>query len=246
MQMQGTVAIVTGGTRGLGRAIAEEFVREGATVIGASRTGGQSAALAPEAGAGRLVFDSVDVCKPASVADLVARTVNAFGRLDVLVANAGISIDGRVDTLPVEDFDRVVLTNLSGTYYSIRAAVPQMRAQGGGRIITMSSVLAGRPVIGASAYSATKAAIQTLTSVAAIELAPDGIAVNCLAPGFTATGMGEQVASNPRLWAAYQKRIAIGRLAAPREIARQALWLATTDPYVTGQVLEVTGGLSWA
>lgn len=242
MRMSGRVAMVTGGTRGLGRAIADEYAREGATVVCASRSGGQADPHPSDKGAGSLVYDTVDVGDAGSVADLVERTVKDFGRLDVVVANAGISIDGRVDALAVADWDQQVSTNLSGTFYVLRAVVPQMRNQGGGRIVTVSSVLARHPVVGASAYIASKAAIEALTRAAAVELARDAIAVNCLAPGFVGTGMGERVADNPRVWAAYQKRIALGRLADPGEIAEMAVVLATAGPYLTGHVLEVNGG----
>ncbi|MHC3472568.1 SDR family NAD(P)-dependent oxidoreductase [Streptomyces sp. 7R007] len=246
MRLKDKVAVVTGGTKGLGRAIAERFLDEGASVVCAARNPydiDRLIAQLPD----RVAYMPVDVTSPASVDALLRRAVDTFGQLDILVANAGLNRDGKVDRLAPEDWNEMVATNLNGVFYSLQAAARHMTGTGGGRIITVSSSMSSRVAIGAAGYSATKAAVETLTRVSAIELGRKGIQVNCLAPGVLDEGMGREVAANPKVWEAYRSRFSLGRAGTLDEAAQGALFLATEESsYVNGHVLEVNGGLLWA
>jgi 3-oxoacyl-[acyl-carrier protein] reductase len=174
------------------------------------------------------------------------RAVDEFGRLDVLVSNAGVTRDGRISRLPLGDWDTTIATNLTGTFLCTRAAVGHMAAGGGGRIINVSSCLAKRVAVGAAAYSASKAAVEMFTKSAAVELAPKGITVNCLSPGYIDEGMGRRLSADPRLAELFRSRTLLGRFGRSRELVAAAVFLAGPDSsYVNGHVLEVNGGLNW-
>jgi 3-oxoacyl-[acyl-carrier protein] reductase len=246
MRLRNTTAVVTGGTRGLGRAIAESYLAEGAAVVCAARNPYDVKELA-DTYPGRVRYQEADVTDEDSVNRLMDAAVEAFGRLDVLVNNAGVSRDGTIGRLSVADWNATVATNLTGVFLCTRAAIGPMEAQGGGRIVNVSSCVAGRPVVGAAAYSASKAAVEMFTRTSAVELAPKGIVVNCLSPGYIDEGMGRQVAADGRIWEAYRKRLLSGRLGRPEEVGAAAVFLAAADSsYVNGHVLEVNGGLMWA
>ncbi|MFE6864106.1 SDR family NAD(P)-dependent oxidoreductase [Nocardia sp. NPDC057668] len=236
---------MTGGTRGLGFAIAKAFLAEGASVMVSARTAGDFQLLKSEY-PDRCLFHPADVADPNSVERLMAATVEALGGLDVVVANAGVSCDGRIEDLEPAAWDAMVTTNLTGTFLCTRAAVPHMRDHGG-VIINMSSSMASRIAVGAAGYSATKAAIEMFTRTSAIELGQYGIRVNALSPGILDAGMGGRLAENDRVWAAYRKRFALGRAGRVGEAAQAAVFLASADAsYVNGAVLDVNGGLMWA
>jgi 3-oxoacyl-[acyl-carrier protein] reductase len=242
MRLADKVTVITGGTRGLGRAIAEQFLAEGATVICAARNPYDIGELATD----RLVYHRVDVTEEKSVHDLMQSTVDRFGRIDVLLANAGVNRDGKIVRLPLDDWDTTVRTNLTGVFLCTKEAAAHMAARGEGRIITVSSCIATKPVPGAAAYSATKAAVEAFTRTAAIELGPKGVTVNCLAPGYIDSGMGRQIAAKPELWQRYQSRLVLDRLGTPEELAAVAVFLASpASSYINGHVLEVSGGLRW-
>ncbi|CAM5624247.1 SDR family NAD(P)-dependent oxidoreductase [Streptomyces xanthochromogenes] len=246
MRLKDKVTVVTGGTRGLGRAIAERFVDEGATVVCAARNPYDIQQLINQL-PDRVLFHETDVTDPDSVDGLMDAAVAAYGRIDVLVANAGVNRDGKVDRLTPEDWRSMMDTNLNGAFYSLQSAARRMIPQGGGRIITVSSSMASRVAIGAAGYSATKAAIETLTKVSAIELGRKGIQVNCLAPGVLEDGMGRELSQNKKVWEAYHHRFSLGRAGKLDEAALGAVFLASEDSsYVNGHVLEVNGGLLWA
>ncbi|MFF5232899.1 SDR family NAD(P)-dependent oxidoreductase [Dactylosporangium sp. NPDC000521] len=233
MSLDGRVAVVTGGTRGIGRTIAAAFAARGAKVVVAARS-----AEPPD--------ERVDVTDPGSVRDLFDRVEARFGRVDIVVANAGVSRPGPVAGQAPEAFADVLTTNVTGTFHTVQAAVPALRRAGGGRILTLSSALATRATPGAAAYSASKAAIEALTRTAAVELAPHGITVNCLSPGIIAEGMGEQLIGNAAVWAKYGPRLASGRPGTGEEVAAVAVFLAGPGAgYVNGSVVEVHGGLDW-
>jgi 3-oxoacyl-[acyl-carrier protein] reductase len=246
MRLKGKVAVITGGTRGLGRAIAARFLDEGASVVCAARNPHDIDTLISQL-PDRTRFHGVDVTDRASVGELMGWAVDEFGAIDVLVANAGVSRDGKVERLAAPDWDQMVATNLSGVFYSTQAAAEHMIRQGAGSIITVSSSMASRVAIGAAGYSATKAAVEMLTRVAAIELGRKGIRVNCLAPGILDGGMGRELTGNEKVWASYRNRFALGRAGTLDEAAAGAVFLACDDSsYVNGHVLEVNGGLLWA
>ncbi|MBU6529826.1 SDR family NAD(P)-dependent oxidoreductase [Streptomyces sp. NPDC057245] len=246
MRLQGKTVVVTGGTRGLGRAITEAYLTEGASVIAAARNPYDIKELADAYG-GRLRFHYADVTHEASVADLMAAAVDTYGRLDVLVNNAGTSRDGKIARLSLDDWNTTFATNVTGVFLCTRAAAGHMTAQGGGRIINVSSCVAGRVAVGAAAYSASKAAVEMFTRTSAAELAARNIAVNCLSPGYIDEGMGKDLAANARAWETYRGRLLSGRLGEPQEVADAAVFLASRESgYVNGSVLEVNGGLLWA
>ncbi|MDQ0986278.1 SDR family NAD(P)-dependent oxidoreductase [Streptomyces sp. V2I9] len=246
MRLDGTSAIITGGTRGLGRTIAESFLAEGANVVCAARNPYDVKELL-DLHPGRVHYQRTDVTDEDSVAELMEAAVAAFGRIDVLVNNAGVSRDGTISRLSTADWNTTVATNLNGVFLCTRAAIRPMQSQGGGRIINLSSCVASRAVAGAAAYSASKAAVEMFTRASALELAHKGITVNCLSPGYIDEGMGKQVAADDRIWESYRKRLLSGRLGRPEEVGAAAVFLAASDSsYVNGHVLEVNGGLQWA
>lgn len=243
MRLQGKTAVVTGGTRGLGRAFAERFLAEGASVICAARNEYDIKELVA-ADPDRVHFHRTDVTDEGDVAELARFAEQRFGRIDVLVCNAGVSRDGRVGRLSLADWDATVATNLTGVFLCTRAFAEPMTRAGRGRVITVSSCVATRAVVGAAAYGASKAGIESFTRTAALELGPKGITVNCLAPGYIDEGMGRQVSANPKLWETYRSKLALGRLGTPDEVTAAAVFLAGDESgYVNGAVLEVNGGL---
>jgi 3-oxoacyl-[acyl-carrier protein] reductase len=239
MRLVGKTAVVTGGTKGLGRAVTTAFLAEGCQVMYAGREPVEDPSL-------RAAFQRVDVRDRGSVRELMSAAVRRFGGLDILVANAGVSRPGPVSTLAAEAWTEVIDTNLTGVFTCVAAALPHLEQAGGGRVITLSSALAGRPVPGAAAYAASKAAIEMFTRVAALETAALGITVNCISPGFIDEGMGRSLAANGRVWPHFQTKLAAGRMGTAEEVAAAAVFLASQEAsYVNGHVLEVNGGLRW-
>jgi len=243
MRLEGRVAVITGGTRGLGLAIATAFLAEGARVVCAARNSHDIGKLEAEA-PGRVLYRPTDVTDEQSVQDLMNTAIREFGGLDVLVCNAGTSRDGKIVRLSLPEWQETVATNLTGTFLCTRAAARYMTTRGAGRIITVSSSLAGRVAMGAVAYSASKAGVEMFTRTAAAELGPKGINVNCLSPGYVDEGMGKRFSTDPALWDKHKSRLSLGRMGLAREIADAALFLACPESsYVNGHVLEVNGGL---
>ncbi|WP_371681554.1 SDR family NAD(P)-dependent oxidoreductase [Streptomyces sp. NBC_01276] len=245
MELDGRVAVVTGGTKGLGLRITEAFVAEGARVVVAARgVEGAREALAPLGD--RAVFHRADVRDPGSVRALMDGAAERFGGIDVLVANAGVSRPGPLAGLSAGDWAEALDTNLGGLFHCVQAAVPHLERSPAGRIIALSSALASRPTPGAASYCATKAAVEMFSKVAALELAPKGITVNCLSPGFIDEGMGRRLKQNPQVWSRYAPKVSVGRMGRGEEVAGAAVYLAGAGAsYVNGHVLEVNGGLGW-
>lgn len=245
-RLVGKVAIVTGSTRGIGRAIAEAFLEEGAQVMFSARHRGGVLEVIKRA-PNQADFTVVDVTDPDSVHALMRATWSRFHQIDVLVSNAGVSRDYKVDRISPENWAAVLNTNLSGVLYCTQAVIPYMERNGGGRIINVSSSMGTRVAVGAAAYCASKAAVNMLTRVCAIELAGKGILVNGLAPGLIDEGLGKLLATNEKIWDVYKTRISLRRPGNAREVAQSAIFLASDESsYVNGHILEVNGGLLWA
>lgn len=241
--LAGMRAVVTGGTAGLGRYIAEGFLEAGAQVLCGARGEGQSGELVERYGefAG---YRPADVREPASVDGLMAEAAERFGGVDIVVANAGITRNGTVRKLSPAHWRDVMSTNVDGVFHTVQAALPHLERGGGGTILTLSSAMTGRIVPGASAYVASKAAVEAFTRCCAVEFATRRIRVNCLSPGILSVGMGEAVCADERLRAAYWPRLLAGRAGTPQEAVNAAVFLVSpAASYVNGQVLEVDGGL---
>lgn len=245
-RLAGKVAIVTGSTRGIGRAIAEAFLEEGAQVMFSARHQGSVFDVVKRV-PNQADFIAADVTDPESVRALMHATWKRFHQIDILVSNAGVSRDQKVDKISPEDWAAVLNTNLSGVLYCTQAVVPYLERQGSGRIINVSSSMGTRVAVGAAAYCTSKAAVNMLTRVSAIELAGKGILVNCLAPGLIDEGLGKLLAIKEKLWEVYKARISLRRPGSAREVAQSAVFLASDESsYINGHILEINGGLLWA
>ncbi len=239
------VALVTGGSRGIGRAIAIELARCGARVVfayhsdleAAEETQKQIQEIGGSAWAVRC-----DVADLAAVEELVASILREHGRLDIVVNNAGIARDQLIVRMKPEDFDAVVATNLRGTWNVCRSCARPMLKARAGRIINLSSVVAGTGNAGQTNYTAAKAGVEALTRSLARELGSRGITVNAVAPGFIETDMTRDL--SPQRVEGLRAQIPLGRLGSVEDVARAVRFLASEDAdYITGQVLRVSGGL---
>lgn len=240
------VVLVTGGSRGIGRAIAVAFARAGASTVVISYAGNEAAAqetvgLLQAAGA-KAEAVKFDVADSAACAGAIDGVVKAHGRLDVLVNNAGVAVDGLVMRVKDEDWDKQLDTNLKGAFSLIRAASRPMMKQRGGAIINVTSVVGEMGNGGQAAYSASKAGLIGLTKSVARELSSRNIRVNAVSPGFIGTDMTSHLSDELR-----QKMlegIPLGRLGNPEEVAGAVLFLAgDAASYITGEVLKVNGGM---
>ena len=245
MELKGKVALVTGASRGIGRAIALRLAQAGADIAliyASNDQAAQEAAGQVEALGGRALALRADVSDFAQAQAAYAQVKEALGAPDILVNNAGITRDGVAMRMSQADFDRVVQVNLNGAFYLTRAALPDFVRRRSGRIINITSVsgLDGNP--GQANYAASKAGLVGLTKALAREVASRGITVNAVAPGFVDTDM--TAAMNPDTLAQALKLVPMGRAAQPQEIAGAVAFLAGPDAgYITGQVLRVDGGM---
>jgi NAD(P)-dependent dehydrogenase (short-subunit alcohol dehydrogenase family) len=243
--LTGRVALVTGGSKGLGKAMARGFAESGADVIISSRHEDELRSAAEEIGAGldvRVVYFVADMTKRNDVAQLVASSLEAMGRVDILVNNAGSNIPQPIDEIQDETWDAILELNLSSCMALSRALVPGMKARGWGRIIHISSILGLSSAGGRNAYSATKSALIGLARASANDLGPHGITVNCLAPGPFLTDLPTSLLSAEKQ-AEFARRTAIGRWGDPVELVGPALLLASdAGSYITGTTLVVDGG----
>lgn len=248
MALEGKVALVTGGSRGIGRAICEALGREGAAVVVnyvSSADAADEAATSIKSGGGRAVALQGDVADAAQAERLVADTLEQFETIDILVNNAGIILRTPMVETSDEDWDRVFSVNVAGCFHCTRAVARHMIERGqGGHIINISSVNAAIGIVNRSCYAATKGAMEAFTRVCAVELGDYGIQVNAVAPGLTLTDMNKLFLT-PRLEELFALRLAIGRPAVPEDVAKTVVALASgAMPYMTGEVMRVDGGWS--
>ena len=246
MTMKESVALVTGGGRGIGRAICLELARQGAAVAvnyaGSEQAARETAEACRALGAQAEIFQA-DVSDPAACEALVKAVKDRFGKLDILVNNAGVTRDGLLLTAREEDFDRVLDTNLRGVYFCMKAAAKVMVRQRYGRIVSMSSVVGLRGNPGQTNYAASKAGVIGLTKAAAKELAGRNITVNAVAPGFIETDMTAAMPEKAK--EAMLTAIPMARPGQPEEAARAVAFFAQPDSaYITGQILCVDGGMA--
>lgn len=242
--LDGQVALVTGGSRGIGRAICIELAREGAAVVVNYREKAEEAAATVaeirKAG-GRADACAADVADEAHNRAMAAFALRTYGRIDILICNAGIVRDQLLGAMKVEEWDDVMRTNVRGVFLTIREVLPQMMSQRSGSIVALSSVAADRGGRGHANYVASKGAINAMIKSLAIELAPRNIRVNAVAPGVIETEMTERVRTFGE--AEIKAQIPLKRYGKPEDVARAVRFLASPDAsYITGEVLHVTGG----
>ena len=243
LDLSGKVALVTGASRGLGRAIAVKLAEQGAIVVAAARgTNADDTAAAITARGGRAESVGVDVTDHAAAGELPGSIVARHGRLDIVVSNAGITRDQLLMRMKRDDWDAVIATNLTATFTLAQAAVRPMLKQRAGRIVAVSSVVGQMGNAGQTNYAASKAGLIGFVKALAREVASRGITVNVIAPGMIETDMTRAVAEKTREeWAA---QIPLGRLGSVDDVAATACFLASDEAaYITGQVLAVNGGM---
>ncbi len=238
------VAVVTGSSRGLGRAIALELAQQGATVVINYNRGEAEArdvASQVEQQGGKCAVIQGDVAESSQARNLINEAIGQFGRLDVLVNNAGITRDRSMRKLTDDDWVEVINTNLNSAWYCTAAAVPKMIEQNHGRIINISSFVGQAGNFGQANYSASKAGLIGFTKTAALELARYNITVNAIAPGFLATEMVGQIPEN--IQTQIKQRIPLGRFGEAEEVARVVAFLAVHGDYITGSQININGGV---
>ncbi|MDA3938006.1 MAG: SDR family oxidoreductase [Spirochaetia bacterium] len=248
MKLKDKVAVITGGTKGIGLGIAAEFVKEGAKVVIGGRNPETGAAGLEELKAlgGEAIYVPCDVASTDDLQNLIDKTVERFGRLDIYVANAGTNDPYKtpyLDITPLE-YDRIMDVNLKGVFFGVQYAARQMVKQGdGGAIINVSSVNAYLGLNSQMVYTTSKGGVQQLTKVQAVDLAPYGIKVNAMAPGPIATELAFRVGSSKELRDTVVSRTPIGRYGTTEECGKLAVFLASEDSnFIFGQSIYIDGG----
>ncbi len=245
MLLDGKCALVTGASRGIGRAVALKLASEGAKValnFAGNEAAANEARQEIEAMGGQAILVKADVADEAAVQDMVQKTADAFGRIDILVNNAGITRDGLLARMKEEDWDAVLSTNLKGVFLTTKAVAKLMMKQRAGRIVNMASVVGVSGNAGQANYSAAKAGVIGFTKTIARELASRGVTANAVAPGFIATDMTSVLSDKAK--EAALTGIPLGRMGTPEDVAAAVLFLVSDQSsYITGQVLHVDGGM---
>ncbi len=242
-RVEGKTALVTGASRGIGRAIAVELAREGAKVainFASSEAKAQEVADEIAKFGGTCMLVKANIANAKEARGMVDKVAKEFTHLDILVNNAGITRDAMLSKLTDEQWVEVIQTNLNGCFFCTSAAIPYMTAQSYGRIVNISSMNGQIPAIGQANYSASKGGIIAFTRTAAAELVHSGITVNTVAPGYTETDMFDAVP--PALQMKIKGHIPMGRFAHPEEIAKAVIFLVADGDYITGQQISVNGG----
>ncbi len=245
MLLDGKTALVTGASRGIGRAIALRLAAEGANIAinyAGNTAKAEETKAAIEAAGGKAALFQADVSDSAQVEQMVASVLETFGSLDILVNNAGITRDGLLMRMKEEDFDAVLDTNLKGIFHVTKAVTKIMMKQRSGRIVNMASVVGIIGNAGQTNYAAAKAGVIGFTKSAARELAARGITVNAVAPGFIATDMTAAMPEKAK--EATLAAIPLRRMGTPEDVANAVLFLVSDQAaYITGQVVKVDGGM---
>ena len=243
--MEGKVAVVTGASRGIGKAIAVKLASKGATVVinyNGSRERAEEVKNEVESAGGKAVIIQCNVADFDACKEFIETVIKEQGRIDILVNNAGITKDGLLMKMSEEDFDKVLDTNLKGTFHTIRAALRQMIRQRSGRIINMASVVGVSGNAGQANYAASKAGVIGLTKTAAREVASRGITVNAIAPGFIETEMTDVLSEDVK--ENLLGSIPLKRMGQTKDIAETVAFLASDKAaYITGQTISVDGGM---
>lgn len=241
--LDGAVVVITGSSRGIGRAIAEELGRAGARVIvnyHQSREAAEDVVARLKQSGSESVAIQADVSDPTQAARLIEQTLQLFGRIDVLVNNAAINIDRTLKNLSTDDWDTVIKADLSSYFYTVRAAIPHFLQQKSGKIINISSMNAESGNFGQANYTAAKAGIIGFTKTAALELARYNVTVNAICPGYIETEMYDTIPEKAKQ--AILARIPLGRAGTPQEVARAVRYLIVDGDYYTGETLNMNGG----
>ena len=244
MRLEGKVALISGGARGMGAVEARLFAKEGASVVIADILEDEGRRLEAEINekGGNAAFVSLDVTSEDQWNDAVKSTVDRFGKIDILVNNAGIYESSRVESTTVESWDRVMSINAKGVFLGTKAAIPAMRDAGGGSIVNISSV-AGLTGGAATAYNSSKGAVRLLTKATAIQYASDAIRGNSVHPGPIETDMLADVYPNPGQRERRQSQIPLGRMGTAEDVANGVLFLSSDESsYMTGSELVIDGG----
>ena len=249
MKLTGKVALVTGGGRGIGRAIAEGLARAGATVAinySKSKEGAEAALVAIQTKGGRAMIIQADLSAEAETAAMVNTVVAAYGGVDILVNNAGVNAPAPFLKIRAEDFSRIMAINVAGVFYASQAAAKAMIARKtGGSILNVSSLQATRPFLNGAHYNASKAAVSSLTQSMAMELGPYGIRVNEICPASVETDMSRPAFQQPQQRAHRLATIPLGRIGQPEDLVGAAVFLSSEDAsWLTGVSLVTDGGLS--
>lgn len=245
-RVDGRVALITGGARGLGRVAAEALASAGASVVLSARDGANAERVAGEvasASGQKALGLSADVTRDADVKALVARTLDTFGRLDILVNNAGINIRGPIEQLTEDDWAQVIDTNLKGPWLCCRAAGEPMRRQKWGRVVNVSSMLGEISLPFRTPYASSKGGLTLMTRTLALEWAADGVNVNALCPGPFATEINTPLMNDPAANAAMKTKVPLQRWGDPAELGPAFVFLASeASSFMTGATLFIDGG----